>query len=497
MADRAQSVGRMAGAVGAVTSAPPLVAPPLAVVVGAARLLGASGTPAERLRTLCEHLRQTLPAEEVRLRSGERRNASGPREPIDEILAVAVPWRTDRPAVLEVLGSRRTPAELRPILEAVAALLAAVLPQLEEEGESGQGFEGRLARLTIDSLPVGLYVVDRDHRIVAWNRKRETGTQGLRRDDVLGRTVTEVLHRQESASLLAEFDHVFRTGETHESEQEVVADGEPRIFHTSRLPMRLDGEGISHVVTIGEDVTATRHLQRAMQQNEKLAAVGQLAAGVMHEINNPLATIGACVAAITTRLGAAAEPVVREYLDIIESEVVRCTNIVDGLLDFSRASRGGGSFEPTSVNDVLDRTLYLLKHHQRFRRLQVSRDFAEGLPLVLGNGERLIQAAMAVLLNAADATGGRGQVVLRTRLEGHFVITEFQDDGPGIAPDVLPKVFEPFYTTKGPSRGTGLGLAICYGIVSDHQGRLEVRSEPSRGTVFTMALPIIRDGRAP
>ncbi|MBP7620770.1 MAG: PAS domain-containing protein, partial [Gemmatimonadales bacterium] len=358
-----------------------------------------------------------------------------------------------------------------------------------------QGLERRLARLTIDSLPVGLYVVDRQYQIVVWNRKRETGTQGLRRDDVIGRPVVDVLHRQDAAALLAEFDHVFRTGEVFETEQEVSADTERRIFRTSRLPMRLEGDGISHVITIGEDVTETRALQRAMQQTEKLAAVGQLAAGVMHEINNPLATIGACVAAISSRLGASAEPVVREYLDIIESEVVRCTNIVDGLLDFSRAGRAGGAMEPTDIHGVIERTLYLLKHHQRFRRLQVIRDFTEPLPQVMGNAERLIQAAMAILLNAADATGGRGQVVVRTRVEGTFVVVEFQDDGPGIPPDVLPKVFEPFYTTKGPARGTGLGLAICYGIVADHQGRLDVRSESSRGSVFRMALPIAREGR--
>jgi two-component system NtrC family sensor kinase len=486
----------MADPVGTLTEAATLHAPPLAVVVGAARVLGAAGTSASRLRALCEHLRNTLPADEVRLRSGERR-AGTPREPSAELFAVTVPWRTDRPAVLEVLGSRRPPAELRPILDAVAALLATVLPVLEETPTDEQGLERRLARLTIDSLPVGLYVVDRHYRIVVWNRKRETGTQGLRRDDVLGRPVVEVLHRQDPDALIAEFDHVFRTGEAFETEQEVLADAERRTFRTSRLPMRLEGDGISHVITIGEDVTETRALQRAMQQTEKLAAVGQLAAGVMHEINNPLATIGACVAAISSRLGASAEPVVREYLDIIESEVVRCTNIVDGLLDFSRAGRAGGAMEPTDIHGVLERTLYLLKHHQRFRRLQVVRDFADPLPLVVGNAERLIQAAMAILLNAADATGGRGQVVVRTRVEGAFVVVEFHDDGPGIPPDVLPKVFEPFYTTKGPARGTGLGLAICYGIVADHHGRLDVRSEPGRGSVFRMALPLAREGRSP
>lgn len=473
--------------------------PPLAIIAGAARVLGGANRAADRLRMLCEHLRSSLPAHEVRLRAGARRAdeifVSDGSSDTSAPFVVTIPWRSDRHAVLEVVGSPRVSTELRPILEAIASLLVAVLPVFEPGSEDEAQVERRLHRLTIDSLPVGLYVVDDQFRIVLWNRKRETGIQGLRREDVLGKAVHEVLSRQPSATLQAEFESVFSSGETHESEQEVqITNGEPRVYRTSRIPMRLDGSRISHVISIGEDVTETRIIQRAMHQTEKLAAVGQLAAGVMHEINNPLATIGACVAAISSRLGGLAEPVVREYLDIIESEVGRCTNIVDGLLDFSRAGRAGGAFEATDFNALLERTLYLLKHHQRFRRLKVAREFGSALPAVYGNSERLVQAAMAILLNAADATNGHGNLVVRTWLEGTMVVTEFQDDGPGIPPDVLPKIFEPFFTTKGPSRGTGLGLAICYGIVADHQGRLDVRSEHGRGTVFRMALPTAKGG---
>ncbi len=465
------------------------------MVSGAARALAWPGPPAERFRRLCEQLCQSLPAEEVRLHAGQRREdrlAAGAADPGAAACLVDVPWGPGRHAVLEAVGSPRAPAELRPVLETVAALLGAAMPGIEDGGDDAV-LERAINRLTVDSLPVGLYVVDRDYRIVVWNRKRETGTQGLRRADVLGRPVFEVLHRQPAEALRAEFDRVFSTGELLESEQDVHVGGDARTYRTTRLPMRLDGEVVSHVMTVGEDVTETRAIQLAMHQTEKLAAVGQLAAGVMHEINNPLATIGACVAAISSRLGSTAEPVVREYLDIIESEVARCTNIVDGLLDFSRAGRSGGGTEPTDVNALLDRTLYLLKHHQRFRRLVLHRDMAESLPPVEGNAERLIQAVMAILLNAADATGGRGNVTITTRHEPPWVVVELGDDGPGIPPDVLPKIFEPFYTTKGPRRGTGLGLAICYGIVSDHQGRLEVRSEPGH-TVFRIALPTVRGG---
>jgi two-component system NtrC family sensor kinase len=180
-------------------------------------------------------------------------------------------------------------------------------------------------------------VVDRDYRIQIWNRKRETGTQGLQRSDVVGRPVFDVLTRQPAEELRAEFDRVFETGEIQQTELEVILGGESRHFRLSKIPMRLEGDEITHVITVGEDITEWRSIQEQIMQSDKLAAVGQLAAGVMHEINNPLATISACVAAIEGKLrdGSPAAPV-EEYLAIIEKEVDRCSRIVDGLLDFSR-----------------------------------------------------------------------------------------------------------------------------------------------------------------
>ena len=466
--------------------------PPLEVVREAARVLGGTETPANRLHAFCEHLRLTLPATAVHLHVGSRRDdraGAGVASATSGSLSVDVHRHDGRAAVLEVVDSPRPAEALQPLLEALAAIVAATLPGLDAEDPSESGAYARLHSMTIDSLPVGLYVVDRDYRVVIWNRKRETGTQGLRRSDVIGRRVLDVLRRQPPDVLEAEFARVFATGEVRVDEQELHVGNDVRTYRTTRLPMYLDGSTISHVITIGEDVTETRAIQRAMHQGEKLAAVGQLAAGVMHEINNPLATIGGAAAAISARLGTDAPALVKEYLGIIESEVGRCTEIIEVLLDFARVGRGGPAPAEVDLNAVLDRTLDLLKHHQRFRRLDVTRDYAAKLPPVRGNAERLVQAAMAILLNAADATSGHGHIKLRTRVEGAHVAVEFEDDGPGIPADVRPKIFDPFFTTKGPGRGTGLGLAICFGIVADHHGYLDVRSEPGVRTVFRMTLP--------
>jgi two-component system, NtrC family, sensor kinase len=350
----------------------------------------------------------------------------------------------------------------------------------------------RFTSLIIDCLPVGLYVVDREYRIQVWNRKRETGTQGLRRDEVVGRPVFEVLTRQPAEQLREEFDRVFQTGEIQQSELEVMLGNEVRFFRLSKIPMRLDRDAITHVITIGEDVTDSRAVQGRIMQSEKLAAIGQLAAGIMHEINNPLATIGACVAAIQGKLedGQATAAALGEYLDIIDREVERCSRIVDGLLDFSRPK--GQSKEPVPVEALVEETLFLLKHHQRFKRMTVERELAPGLPRILGNKEQLIQALMALLLNAADAMEQTGGLTVRAARgqRGDELVVEVADTGVGIPRENQSKIFEPFYTTKQPGRGTGLGLSICYGIVEDHRGRIEVDSIPGRGATFRVYLPV-------
>jgi PAS domain S-box-containing protein len=351
----------------------------------------------------------------------------------------------------------------------------------------------RFTSLIIDSLPVGLYVVDRDYRIQSWNRKRETGTQGLRRDDVVGRPVFEVLTRQPAARLRAEFDRVFETGEIQQSELEVSRDGEGRFYRLSKIPMRLEGDEISHVITIGEDVTEWHRVQVQILQSEKLAAIGQLAAGVMHEINNPLATISACVAAVQGRLPPDQGPgtPAAEYLEIIDREVDRCSRIVDGLLDFSRPKATAKG--PVSVNALVEETLFLLKHHQRFKRLQVTRALEPDLPAATGSAEQLIQVLMALMLNALDAMEQGGQLTLRTgrsRARADEVVVQVEDTGVGIPRTDQSKIFEPFYTTKPPGRGTGLGLSVCYGIVEDHRGRIEVESSPGLGATFRVYLPV-------
>jgi two-component system NtrC family sensor kinase len=376
---------------------------------------------------------------------------------------------------------------LAPLLAAteLSQDLASDVAARTRELEAQRNFAARI----IDSLPVGLYVIDADYVIRAWNRKRESGTQGVAREDAVGRPVFDVLDRQPRDLLQREFNRVFETGEIQQVEMESQATRDARYYRITKIPMRIEDDRITHVITIGEDVTEWREAQHRLAQTEKLAAIGQLAAGVMHEINNPLATILACAEALKLRDDGSARG--DEYLEIIDKEVQRCRKIIDRLLDFSRPRTG--EKRVVDINDVIEQTLFLLKHHERFKRMVVTREFTLGLPTIPADPERLIQSFMALLLNAMDAMNSRGALTVRSGKNPERddeLLIEFIDRGVGIKKEELSKIFEPFFTTKPQGRGTGLGLSICYGIIADHRGRIEVESQIGIGSTFKVYLPL-------
>jgi len=495
----------------------------LALIGRVSKLLNTGLAAEETLAAVADVLRHGLGVESVQLwlrepnattlRSiGAPMPSVGPRtsrsfavlpEPAPDMLRLPLLHEGERLGMLEV-GPAPLSASAENLLPVIADILAPFLASIELSEDLAYEValrsreieeQRRFITLVIDCLPVGLYVVDREYRIQIWNRKREMGTQGLRRDEVVGRPVFEVLTRQDARQLREEFDDVFQTGRVRQIDLEVAVGGDTKYYRISKIPMRQDGETITHVITIGEDVTETHVAGQRILQSEKLAAIGQLAAGIMHEINNPLATIGACIAALENRLDddipAAQQNGMREYLQIIDKEVQRCEGIVDGLLDFSRPK--GKAKGPVNVSTILEDTLFLLKHHERFRKIEVKRELSETLPMVHANAEQLIQVFMAIMLNALDAMDEGGVLIVRS-LPGTVyddeVEVHIEDTGVGIPRTELPKIFEPFFTTKPPGRGTGLGLSVCYGIVAEHGGRIEADSQPGHGSEFRVYLPV-------
>ena len=353
----------------------------------------------------------------------------------------------------------------------------------------------RFTEAVLDALPVSIYVIDRDYRIVTWNRHRENGVQGIPRDSVIGRDVFEVLSKQPRGKLRQEFERAFQTGKIERIEQRTTDDGGATVYWlVSKVPMRdKESREITHVITVGEDVTFRVEAIHAVGRAEKLAAVGRLAAGVVHEINNPLATISACAESLESRVDEGvfgASPDVEdlhEYLGLIRSEAFRCKSITNGLLDFSRM-RAGNRF-PIDIAPVLKSSARLIVHQKRGNDIEIKFEIEENLPPVNADEGQMQQAIIALSTNAIDAMPNGGTLTYRAFAQTNRVVLEVQDNGYGIAPDDLSKIFEPFFTTKEVGKGTGLGLAVCYGIVTEHDGRLSVRSNVGVGTTFSIFLP--------
>jgi two-component system NtrC family sensor kinase len=376
-----------------------------------------------------------------------------------------------------------------------AATLAEEVDRRTAESEMQQ----RFTEAIIDTLPLSLYAIDRKYQIVAWNRNRELGELGLPRGEVLGKNIFDVLTKQSRGLLEREFSKVFATGEIQRVEQETVSEsGETHHWLISKIPMRADeNDEVSHVITVGENITTRVKAHRAVARAEKLAAVGRLAAGVVHEINNPLATIAACAESLEKRIqeGAFGDSPdaedLREYLGLIRDEAFRCKTITNGLLDFSRLR--AGQRVPVDMTEVIKATARLVTHQHPGDNIQIVVEASAGLPSVSGDVGQLQQAVVALATNAIDAMPEGGTLTLRAIRSESRVLVQVKDTGIGIPPENMTKIFDPFFTTKDVGRGTGLGLAVCYGILSDHGGRLDVRSSVGTGTTFTITLPVAID----
>jgi PAS domain S-box-containing protein len=268
----------------------------------------------------------------------------------------------------------------------------------------------------------------------------------------------------------------------------------------TRIPISLNAaivyEGEREVATIGffHDLRQILQMKQELEQtqiqllqSEKMASLGKLAAGVAHQLNNPVGGI-----TLYTRL------VLEEYdlpegavddLKRVLKDAERCRDTIKELLEFTRQTRQ--LMQLHDLNRAVERTLFLLENQTLFHNIDITRDLSESLPQVRCDSQQMNHMLMNIILNAAQAMEGRGKLLVRTSLSpgGERVRLEISDTGPGIAEDVLPRIFEPFFTTKDEGQGTGLGLSLVYGIVENHGGRISVHNRPGGGARFVIDLP--------
>jgi PAS domain S-box-containing protein len=332
----------------------------------------------------------------------------------------------------------------------------------------------------LDAIPISLYVVDRKLQIVAWNRLREEGPLGRPRREVLGRHLKHVLHPRGFRATLPILEQVFRTGKAHEGTLESRGG---QLFHVRRLPVVSEGR-VTHVLSWFEDVTEQRALEMRLIASDRLAYLGQLVAGVVHEVANPLAGIAGCaeaLASLAMKGGAKQKREAAEFRTLIRSEVARCERIVRTLLGATRRDTG----TTADVGATVATALKLLERHPAFRHVRVIARVPKKLPRARIEPDSLQQVVMALALNAARAMAGSGTLRLRAAAAASRVSLDVADTGPGVPRPIRDHIFEPFFTTN-PAEGTGLGLAIARSLVRGRGGDLLLR--PGHGAAFRVLL---------
>ena len=330
-----------------------------------------------------------------------------------------------------------------------------------------------------------IYTLDTEQRFTYVNSK--VNVWGYRKDDLLGRPYLSLLSRRHRGRRLK---NTLDIGAKQVYEVEVVTRmGEPRSVMVSVSPLHgVDGE-ILGVLGIARDMTETKKLEQQIRNSEKLASVGKLAAGVAHEINNPLAGILNCL--YNLRKGSLSPARQEEYWVSMEDGVRRVQKIVRQLLDFSQQHEP--EFSPTDINQVVDRVLVLTNHLFAPSLIRLETLLGHALPSLMVDRHMMEQVLMNLILNAVQAMKSGGVLTIKTGVVEGVCRIEVSDTGSGIPPAVLPRIFDPFFTTKSEGEGTGLGLSVSLGIVERHGGKILVESEVGKGTTFILCLPLSRE----
>lgn len=256
----------------------------------------------------------------------------------------------------------------------------------------------------------------------------------------------------------------------YEDEQEMATIG---FFHDLREKLQMEAE--------------LEKTQIQLLQAEKMSSLGKLAAGVAHQLNNPLGGITLFAKLLMEEYDL--EEGAKEDVDRILKDAKRCRDIVKELLEFTRQTRH--LMQPHSVNQALTRTLFLLENQALFQNIDIEKDLDPSLPLVQADIQQLNHLFMNIILNAVQAMQGKGKLAVKSYFSNNSqrVGIEISDTGPGIPAEILPRIFEPFFTTKEEGKGTGLGLSLAYNIVKNHGGSISTESKPQEGTTFIIELP--------
>ena len=346
-------------------------------------------------------------------------------------------------------------------------------------------------RAFIDSATDWITIKDRDGRYLIVNPVCARAFN-LKPEDFIGRKPEEILPADVAETIRRHDDEVVQSNKFFTYDEMQLVDGRERHYHTLRFPLTDHRGDTVGVCTIARDVTAERDLNEQLVQAAKLAAVGKLAAGVAHEINNPLTGILAFAEDLMDQLPK--DHPHHHDLGVIVRETIRCREIVRNLLDFARFEKL--VLEKHHPNKVVEEALLLVQRLPQFRNITIVKHLAQVLPPVECDLPQLQQVILNLMMNSAEAMNGQGTIVIGTGYEvpGDQCVFTVADTGPGVPEELMTRIFEPFFSTKNTN---GLGLAVSWGIVERHRGKIHVQNTPGGGAEFRILVPAVAVDQEP
>ena len=372
-----------------------------------------------------------------------------------------------------------------PVLSAVASNLVYDVLNIQKELIN----TGRFLRTVIDSIQEDILVISPKYEILRVNApllKRLEKPE----EDVIGKYCYEVLHGQDSPSGPPEgkcsVAEVIKTGKPHHARHTHVDKNGKAVHHAVSAYPVMEAGSVSYIVEIFRDITGETRTQEMLLEQEKLTSVGKLAAGVAHEINNPLTAVLTNSMLLLEELNE--DDPMYEDLKAIADETLRCREIVRGLLEFARQE--APAKVESDLNKIVTAMVSLVSKQFSFKNIMIEQRLAENLPLVSLDRDQFQQVIVNILINAMEAIERDGEIRVETSYNERrrIVILKVTDTGCGIPEDIRLKLFDPFFTTK--DTGTGLGLSISHGIIERHGGSISSESRVGQGTTFTITLPV-------
>lgn len=342
-------------------------------------------------------------------------------------------------------------------------------------------------RALVDSLPFTVYVVDDGYTLIAANAELARRNQHTPQE-LAGQICYKALYQREDTCPNCLVYETFRSGNRTSRVKRVNENNQDtQTWEIGTYPIMSQQGQVKQAVLLEQDVTERQRLESIVAQSEQLAAIGQLAAGVAHEINNPLTAILANAQLLAREIEPGDDR--QELVEMIAEAGARAAQVVRSLLDLARLEQY--EFLPTNVNETIRKAIEMVKHEIISKSIHLESNLSSTLPLIQASQSHLQGVWVNLLLNAADAIENRpGEIHIRSFQEDDEVQISISDNGKGIAPDHILHIFDPFYTTKSAGRGTGLGLSVCDRVIKRHNGRIILNSELGKGTTITVTLKV-------